>query len=618
MSGDQVRILKATSVEYYHSVPGDLELLTVNPEQEAIFQYLSMIDPDRFQNFVADVLVLAEGHRLVDVTGGPGDEKQDILTESPDGHRQLTQCKHTVNYATKSNGDELDLLFGAAFRKNCKATLYVTNGDLTPQAKRYVNDREYMRGSSADPAAAPTMEYWNGRRIWERIASNNPILNKWFSGAAQVHALRSASVRLITTAMPDRSVLESDPESVVSAFKALSTPFDLTVDGWFSSARDVPGSAGALPLNAPVPALKAQISAPSDGSFDIDSAIKSLATATLSSSADTAGWLHLHVSNSTSVFFTHDLRKPIVCEVGAARSFVKVGDQIEDEFTWSFDPGTGFLQSEDGYLSWTQEAMGNEWNVSVGQPIAPHEAYAIALRQQQLTRSASEFKFWRLGFTQRNLELLQSLPTVRGMILLQGKEHLLFAVPDGEWAGEQLESFCLRNQVPFEILTDELRGSILSNIEQLPVSESKWVSQVHELESPIDLTQRVVSLHRVAKFGDQCPPLTKLLKYKWEYEVRHGFDALMGAERVSIGSEELLGRLFDIYTVRGNHMLDIAPGEDGALMLQLRRTDVGTFRASDIASELLDEMRQVEDNLHKIATKDRSPVVDATPSEASS
>jgi hypothetical protein len=115
-----VRIMRVISVEYYHAIPTELQIVTVTPEERAIYQYLSAINPNRFQEFVADVLVLVEGHRLVDVTGGPGDEKQDILTEAPEGYRELTQCKHTVNFATKSVGDELDLMFVAAFRKNCR------------------------------------------------------------------------------------------------------------------------------------------------------------------------------------------------------------------------------------------------------------------------------------------------------------------------------------------------------------------------------------------------------------------------------------------------------------------------------------------------------------------
>src|ERR1700691_3165883 len=76
---DPVRIMKGLSVEYYHNVPGELDLLTITPEQQAIFQHLSAVGPDRFQEFVADVLTLVEGHEVMGITGGPGDEKQDIL-----------------------------------------------------------------------------------------------------------------------------------------------------------------------------------------------------------------------------------------------------------------------------------------------------------------------------------------------------------------------------------------------------------------------------------------------------------------------------------------------------------------------------------------------------------
>jgi hypothetical protein len=129
------------------------------------------------------------------------------------------------NFATKSTGDELDLMFSAAIRKDCKVALYVTNGDLTPQAKRYINDQEYLRGSSIDPALLPHTEYWTGRKIWERIASNSQILNKWFSGAAQVHGLRSVSLSLVISEMPERAVRESEPEAVLKTFQALGSSF---------------------------------------------------------------------------------------------------------------------------------------------------------------------------------------------------------------------------------------------------------------------------------------------------------------------------------------------------------------------------------------------------------
>lgn len=596
--------MRAISAEYYHKVPSELELLTVTPEQNAIFQYLSAVNPDRFQDFIADVLVLTEGHKLIDVTGGPGDEKQDILTEAPGGCRQLTQCKHTSQYAAKSSGDELDLMFGAAFRKNCKVALYVTNGDLTAQAKRYINDREYLRGSTVDPGTVPMMEYWTGRQIWERIANSSQILNKWFSGAAQVHGLRSVSVHLICTEMPDRVVRECDPELVEAAFKALGTSFTLSAESWFSSRHDVPGAAEQLPLDTPIPALRAHVSETSgSGPFHLCAGVTSLASAALSSLESTSGWFHQFVSAPSSVFVVHDLRRPIMCEVGNASSLVRVGNEIEDEFKWSFDPGAGFIRANEEDLSWTHKATGAEWNIAVDQPIGPGEAYGIALRQQQLIRSASKYKFWRLSSSQRNMDLLQALATREGMILQQGEEHLLLALsmPGNQRAASQLEAFCTRNNVPYEALDDDEVQKVISNIEELPQSGSKMVSQVRELQSPVDLTGRLASLHVVTTFTGKRPPSPKLLKYKFEYEARWGFDAFVGGNHVTLGSEEIPGRLLDIQTLRGTRMLDIGMNDEGEVLLYVRRRVNSTGRASAIASDLLDELKRIQKDLTSLS-----------------
>ncbi|MDE3167295.1 MAG: restriction endonuclease, partial [Acidobacteriota bacterium] len=168
----KVDLLQATTTHYYHAVPSELERVTISPEKTAIFEYLSRIGSDRFVEFIADVLVHVEGHTFVDKTDGPGDEKQDILTLRPDGQRHLTQSKHTARYGDNSSGDELDILVAACLRKNCRSALYVTNADLTVQAKRYVTDREYERGWPAAAEFRPDIDYWNGDRIWHRIAGN--------------------------------------------------------------------------------------------------------------------------------------------------------------------------------------------------------------------------------------------------------------------------------------------------------------------------------------------------------------------------------------------------------------------------------------------------------------
>ncbi len=178
----KIDLLQAVTEQYYHTVPGKIEQITISPEREAIFNYIARIGWKRFPEFILDVLIQVEGHKPIDITDGSGDEKQDILTETPSGDRQLTQCKHTLNYEEHYSGDELDLLFGACYRKNCRKGILVTNSDLTPQAKRYVTDKEYARGWKGPHELLPEIDYWNGARIWQRIATNEAILNKWFSG----------------------------------------------------------------------------------------------------------------------------------------------------------------------------------------------------------------------------------------------------------------------------------------------------------------------------------------------------------------------------------------------------------------------------------------------------
>jgi hypothetical protein len=128
----------------------------------------------------------------------------------------------------------------------------------------------------------------------------------------------------------------------------------------------------------------------------------------------------------------------------------------------------------------------------------------------------------------------------------------------------------------------------------MPFQQSKIVSTSRELQSPIDLTARYAFLQRKISFPPVGPTsLGDLLAYKWSWEQERGFDALMGNEAVQLGSEELFGRLFDLQSFRGSHMLDIAVGQDETLLLFVRRIVTVTDRASRIAAEMMDQMEQI-------------------------
>jgi hypothetical protein len=88
-----------------------------------------------------------------------------------------------------------------------------------------------------------------------------------------------------------------------------------------------------------------------------------------------------------------------------------------------------------------------------------------------------------------------------------------------------------------------------------------------------------------------------MLRYKMNYEVQWGFDALMGNNSLTLGSEEILGRLFDYLSIRGTRMLDIGFSEDRKMTVALRRTVSTPDRASRLASEMLSEMDQIMNEL---------------------
>jgi hypothetical protein len=77
----------------------------------------------------------------------------------------------------------------------------------------------------------------------------------------------------------------------------------------------------------------------------------------------------------------------------------------------------------------------------------------------------------------------------------------------------------------------------------------------------------------------------------------------MGKETAQLGSEELFGRLFDLQSFRGSHMLDIAIGQNQTLLLFVRRIVTVTDRASHISAEMMEQMEQIIADLSAIAAR---------------
>jgi len=82
MAMSKIAIIQGITVGHYHVLPAELERNVIAPERETVLRLLAGIGPDRFVDFIVDVLVLVEKQTLIDKTDGPGDEKQDRRGDS--------------------------------------------------------------------------------------------------------------------------------------------------------------------------------------------------------------------------------------------------------------------------------------------------------------------------------------------------------------------------------------------------------------------------------------------------------------------------------------------------------------------------------------------------------
>ena len=281
MLGDMNRhisILQGTTSQQYHFVPGELARITVSPERKAIFSHLAQIAHSNFPEFIADILRTVENHSDIQITDGPGDEIQDILSTTSKGERQLTQCKHTSDAKHHVTSEGLDALFAACHRKMCRYGLLATNSDLTVQAKRYVTDREYGRFSNTFGGATVEIDYWNESRLWERISTSTAILGKWFSGMGQTHGLRSFWFYVVAHKCPEVTPHKIESTELINAARSLtnieqdgttriklSPQFTFPVEDSFISDLQLgvnftPGNGDRLAVTVPLPAVKVSVS----------------------------------------------------------------------------------------------------------------------------------------------------------------------------------------------------------------------------------------------------------------------------------------------------------------------------------------------------------------------
>ncbi len=587
---DRLEIVQGATPYHYHVLPSEISRATVSPQREAIFQYLSRLSSDDFVDYVIDLLVEVNGHTLVERTEGPGDEKQDILTLDQSGERHLTQCKHTINYKDNTSGDELDLLFGACHRKNCRRALYVTNTDLTPQAKRYVTDKEYTRFAASD-AGIPEIDYWNGRRIWDQVSKSHAILNKWFSGMAQAHALRRFFFDVVITRMPSGEPCELYAQDLATALEQTYTvavaenrSFDVTVDAsvmfnlsdWFRGSGDlgiafVPPTGDCWHPNMPLRTLRIQaLISDAVDAYDVAKCrdrITDIVVASLSGTGEDEWW-HAVSTAPQAFVFLQDVAKARLVDIEAPETFVRVGvEPAMRERTWAFRPGSDFAKvvspGDPDDVAWTHAETGSTLRILVDEDIHPALAFDLQLRQDRIIGELRTHAFRAVENADAAIiETVRRLVDPRWFVLTSSRGELFWGYPPDadETATKRLEGVLLRRGIEVLAVKDSDRDTLLESVNSSPAEFGGMiVTGEHASSTPIKLEHRTFLFSRDFELAGRpsVEHLVELAKFKMTYEVKHGYNALGEKSEHTITGEEIKRLLFDPMSLRGRRMIDI-------------------------------------------------------------
>jgi len=624
------------SQQYYHTIPSDTDLITTTPTREGIFKYLSQIGFDKFPEFVLDILTKIEGHKAIDVTDGQGDEKQDIITINPSGERCLIQCKHTVNYKTHYNGDDLDLMVAACMRKECKEALFITNSDLTPQGKKYVTDSEYNRGFK-NPEDCPTIDYWNGYKIWEKIKTNQDIINKWFSGLGQVHGLRSFKFDLTIQELPYIKSTNNESDSFDNLLKVLSgldwieeinqglhykaniaDDIQVNIKRWFQFTGGLDINF-ILPeddlnfINRPLFALTIEVilndSKEKYSPKDIQKRIMNKFSEDVLGSLEKTSWWHLTSSQIKSIIYLHDISEPREIDLTSAKTFVITESKsVSEEYDYCMLTSKDFdISNEEDDCIALHKETGVQVEQMFEQKINPVEQYNYQLMQYNNLKNIVNYRFFAIENVDSSLIMrVRRLLHHEWIAFQQNEDVLIWGIPPE--VEEKIEKDCSNKieSLGLEILQvrDEDAKEMLEKCQKdLVPSSWMYTSDISNLNFPIMLNKRIFWLSKELEVKKQhdLNKIIKMLEYKYTFEHKFGFDNLMGKTKQQINSKEIRDILFDLFTFRGNRMLDIATFNN-PFSINIRFKEGKLGHSNDLAKEYISEFiviyEEIKNMLH--------------------
>ena len=622
-------LISGTSQRFYHTIESDLDAITTSPTREGIFKNLSQIGYDKFPEFILDILVKVEGHTAVDVTDGQGDEKQDILTTNTKGERCITQCKHTGNYQSHYNGNDLDTLVVASMRKDCQQGIFVTNADLTPQGKKYINDEEYNRGIKS-PEDLRDISYWNGFKIWEKIKNNKDILNKWFSDLGQVHSLRSFKFDLTVQEFPyddNRDEGESF-NNIIAKLKSkkwvkeveeglvyrgnFSSRYEVHFKRWFQftgglDINFIPPGNNLDFINKALYALTIEVKIKSDKNYSPSiirqDIVNKIAKEILPISQPGKTWWHITTSKIKSFIYIHDIQEPREIDLTSSLTFISTENgKVFPELKYCTDLKGKFKTiNVDEDIVMVHRNSGISVIPYFEQKIDPVQQYDNQIIQQRQLAEIASYNFFAVkNIDSSYLMRVRRLLDHHWVALQMDDDTIIWAV-DPDTDPEKIDLIHGRVEtlgVSILRIPPEEIPKILKNI-QKDLSPSTWMytPDIDSISFPILLEKRIFWLSKEFSLAKEIDVemAMELLKYKYTYESRNGFDNMV-TDQMATHSTEIKSLLLDILNIRGTKMLDLGFSKN-TITLYMRFREIGLESADVLAAKYIKEFQKVMDEI---------------------
>lgn len=167
------------------------------------------LSPQNLPRLACDILA-ARGHREIRIVDGPGDGGRDVHSVDQGGERFITQCTHRSRRGATVTSAKLRDLPDALMKFGAKRGLFITNGRISPSAKR-----EFL-----DSYQSMKLEFLDGESLEREVVENAAVAAMWHDGRSLCEIANVVRIPVLVRDLQVDAAVTPDDGVLVSTWKA--------------------------------------------------------------------------------------------------------------------------------------------------------------------------------------------------------------------------------------------------------------------------------------------------------------------------------------------------------------------------------------------------------------